>query len=1377
MLSLKRCMLILLLFINFGANCKALLLSKHCPVLKISISDILQNQSADTNHPITNRIEGFIGETPFYFNWWFVLIVATVISVIFITILKKIAYYNKDFIANFSENKTNIEQYRIYLIFFGMIFPITELLLEIFKIRMKSELIENTSIGLFLLFLYFISDKIIFVQRYFQKIFVSAYVFLLSYTIFKLCYFPFELVTFAELIIMLFFAPNVFYSLRKYWVFVIVFLTTFFVLYLLGLISVDLLIIFLYSFMFIVLIHYIRHIAILNSQERLLFADDIVNKGNSLIIGTNNKGELTYCNEIIVSVLGYKPEEIMGLNFWELTESTEILDIENTLNNREEDLHIRKLRCKNGAYKYIQWKNKKYNKNLTVGIGQDVTDQVKIQNQYKNLIQTATDIIFETDIHGDFTFINDFTINYLGYTKDEIIFKNYSEFIREDYREKAMQFYQDLLENENDFPTIELPLIKKNGSEMWTSQKVIILRDHSGEISGYSGIARDITTLKNIEFENQIRQEKIQKYNATINKLSTTNFNSFDSLKSIIELVLKNASVDTGVDRVSYWNYFPDQLICHTLYNLTTDSFSDGQIFEKKNAPNYFSTIEKNKIIISSDISLKNSVDHFFNEYYTDNKIKSMMDVTIIQNGKIQGVLCFETYNEKKFWDNEDINFVRTISDIISLAIESQMRLQTEQKLKYKSDLLSVLTLCTEKFLLSKSIFDMFAETFEIIGKATNADHIYYYENDFKTNLIHQKYKWAKENIVLQITPLRNFTHKDFLEIINSAHNKKPLNAIVASLEDSFLKDVLVTNEIKSILILPIYYKDNFSGFIGFDDCSNEREWSDDEINILQTLANNISAVIERKINENTIYESEEKFKLLANNIPGTVYLYENDENTTKIFFNDEIEKLTGYQKSEFLENKLNLIDLIHMDDKEQINAALKIALENQEPFNFTYRIKNKNGDSVWVEEFGDVITKGGKINYIEGILIDITQRKQAETAIIAKEMAESASKAKSEFLANMSHEIRTPLNGIIGFTDLLMKTELGETQEKYMLTINESANSLLDIVNDILDFSKIEAGKLELDIRKNDINEVLKQVIDLIRYQSDHKKLGLRISIDSDIPLFAWFDSIRIKQILLNLLSNAIKFTTKGSIELKVLVIENKDEAQKTIRFSVIDSGVGILKENQEKIFKAFSQEDNSTTRKFGGTGLGLTISNQLLNLMESKLQLESEIHQGSNFYFDLKLKTSNEIEVERETKIMETKKNTLALSSNTKILVIEDNKINMLLTRTILKSLFPDVIIHEGTDGEEAVKQFAAVNPDLVLMDIQMPIMNGYEATKVIRETEAGKNTPIIALTAGTVKGEKENCLEAGMDDYITKPIIRTALEEVILKWVNNTGKTLKS
>ena len=249
------------------------------------------------------------------------------------------------------------------------------------------------------------------------------------------------------------------------------------------------------------------------------------------------------------------------------------------------------------------------------------------------------------------------------------------------------------------------------------------------------------------------------------------------------------------------------------------------------------------------------------------------------------------------------------------------------------------------------------------------------------------------------------------------------------------------------------------------------------------------------------------------------------------------------------------------------------------------------------------------------------------------------------------------------------------------------------------------------------------------------------------------------------------MKFTEKGSIKLVVSVLEKIDNSNTKIRFAVIDSGIGILEENRNKIFNAFSQEDNSTTRKFGGTGLGLSISNQLLELMNSNLQLESQIDSGSTFYFDLEIETSNH---SAEDQITIPIKNDIQADIKTnerlkklKIMIAEDNKINMLLLKTIIKNLFVDAIIFEVFNGAEAVEQFENINPDLIFMDIQMPLMNGFEATKAIRKLKLDKSTPIIAVTAGTEKEEKTKCLEAGMNDYIAKPIIKGIIEETIIKW----------
>ena len=1271
-----------------------------------------------------------------------------------------------------SKNK----EYQIYLLFLGIILPIIEINFELFEIRPKSLLITNGIIGFSLLIIYFISTKSVAIFRNIKNIFIVIFILYFSLICRNLIFTSTDIIPIIAFIVTFFFSYSVLKPTKLYWYFVatvIVYLITVTFFNLIPLRSSILL----FNYLFIVfIINHIRYISSLKIKDKFRFNDQIINKGNSLVIATNRKGEVSFCSENITSILGYTTNEVLGLGYWKLTEDTDFFGEAYQTDFNEEAMFIRKLKCKNGEYKYIQWKDKKFTDDLIIGIGQDVTNEVQIQNQYKNLIQTATDIIFEVDDDGNFTFINDFTIKILGYVEEEILTRNYSEFIRTDYIDDMMRFYQNLEENENDFPTIEIPLIKKNKEILWISQKVIIRRNDSNKIIGYSGIARDITKLKDIETEKKIRQEKTEEYNKTIKKLSTTNFISFSNLEISVKLILEAAAKASKCNRVSYWKYTDDSISCENLYHLDTNQFSAGNTLKKEKFPIYFESVKTKKQICAPDVFNKMEISEFTENYFLKNDIKSLLDIPIFTNGELSGTISFETTGNIRNWDNEDINFARTISDIISIAIASHLKLETDKKLEYKSDLLSAMALCTEKFLNSKDINDIFSDVLIIMGKATKSHRAYYYENDENSRLISQKYRWIINNIKLTENniKLQNLPHAYFEELLTPLLNDQIFEATVPKIKNESLRNKLSHVDVTSLILFPIFVKNKFHGFLGFDDTQNERIWNEDEVNILQTLARNIAASIERITNETAIYESEEKFRLLANNIPGTVYLSKYDKYATKIYINDEIEKLTGYPKSDFLTKKLSFIDLIHPEDKERTLLEEQDAIESRRPIHSIYRIFHKNKEIIWVEEFGDAIYKDGKIAFIEGIFIDITERKQTENFIKAKELAEASNKAKSEFLANMSHEIRTPLNGIIGFTDLLMKTNLGSTQEKYMTTVSQSAHSLLEIINDVLDFSKIEAGKLDLFIERHDVKEILSQIIDLILYQSNQKKLGLELNILPNVPKYFWIDSVRLKQILINLLANAVKFTEKGAIKLDVSLIEKTAVTKAKIRFAVTDTGIGILEENKKKIFHAFSQEDSSTTRKFGGTGLGLTISNQLLGLMDSHLQLESTINIGSTFYFDLELEISNQVS-ESENQIntfIDKKEYSIKPSKNPKkikIMIVEDNKVNMLLLKTIIKNLYSDVTISETFNGKEAVDQFETLNPDIIFMDIQMPIMNGYEATKEIRNFKTGSNIPIIAITAGTEKDEKDKCIKAGMNDYISKPIIKGIIEETLSKWTN--------
>lgn len=411
-----------------------------------------------------------------------------------------------------------------------------------------------------------------------------------------------------------------------------------------------------------------------------------------------------------------------------------------------------------------------------------------------------------------------------------------------------------------------------------------------------------------------------------------------------------------------------------------------------------------------------------------------------------------------------------------------------------------------------------------------------------------------------------------------------------------------------------------------------------------------------------------------------------------------------------------------------------------------------------------DLTQAGVKLENMNKELTDeIEYVKRMENELkLAKEKAEEMSRAKGEFLANMSHEIRTPMNGVIGTLQLLSDTRLERAQKEYVETACKSANSLLAILNDILDLSKIEAGKLNIELIPLDVREIVDEIVTLHSMTAEEKAIRIFADIDPGLPAVLTGDPTRIRQILANLVSNALKFTEKGHVLVRVKVVA-RDNDSVDVRMEVEDTGIGIEAHVKNELFNEFTQADGSTTRKYGGTGLGLAIVKQLVEMMHGEFGVDSTPGLGSTFWFQIPL----DISAEQTLPVSADDVQSLPAKLDGHVLLVEDNPINQMIAQKMLEKIGLESTL--ASDGRQALDRLAQGSFDAVLMDCQMPVMDGFEATRRIREQDVSLKLPIVAMTANVMEGDREKCIEAGMNDYIGKPVIEAELKKVLLRWLN--------
>lgn len=689
------------------------------------------------------------------------------------------------------------------------------------------------------------------------------------------------------------------------------------------------------------------------------------------------------------------------------------------------------------------------------------------------------------------------------------------------------------------------------------------------------------------------------------------------------------------------------------------------------------------------------------------------------------------------------------------LMVDNSQQIKAEKRLRRDLQLQKVLIDISKTYInLPTGQLDVaINSSLRDLGELVGADRAYMFTYDLKQYTCSNTHEWCNKGIEPEIDNLQDVPLEAIPFWLEQHRAGRPLYvADVGMLPDDgehSLRGILEPQGIKSLLTLPMLDGQDLIGFVGFDYVSNHYRYTDREYQLLYVFVQMLINVRKRRESELKIKASEQKLERIVGSMQ--LGLVETDDSGKITFVNDMFEQMSGLEKDELIDKELNDVLSDHKDGA--VNKA--VYAESDDTRSYEVRYRRHAGEEVWwfasEARLESDSNRGGSVV----VYLDITAKKELEEALQkAKEKAESASKAKELFLANMSHEIRTPLNVVIGMVRELKKEQLNNKQMHIVEEAGSAAKHLLTILNNVLDVSKIESGELVLDHRDFSLHTVTNNLRSILHAEAEEKNLNFDVIVAPEIAKAHVGDDIRLRQVLINLLGNAIKFTEAGSITLEARLIA-ASAIDQSIEIIVSDTGVGMSEEFVQRIFDKFSQEQNLANREYEGTGLGMSISNDIVRLMGGELEVKSEKGRGTTCCFTLTLPIGDPSRISGNS--VSIGKGDL---NGMRVLLVEDNEMNRFIANQSLA--YAECSVEEATNGHEALEKLKAADFDLILMDIQMPEMDGTEATRIIRETY-GEHPPILALTANAFKHDIQRYLDIGFNDYVTKPYEE---EELLLK-----------